>query len=116
MWLLSIRDRNKLLSGNFCLNFNLQSCTITKQKSDSALYVAYGANMRTTNCHGCCKRWYFTFNNAECSSPTKIDGAVYQVNTNSMNLHRHRNISGRYEIVQRSTTQLHHQPGQYKRT
>ena len=71
----------------------LQSCTITKQKSDSALYVTYGANMRLYGCHGCCKRWYITFNGNECS-PIPIDGVVYQIHTNNMNLHRHRNIAG----------------------
>ncbi|XP_072021043.1 collagen triple helix repeat-containing protein 1-like [Amphiura filiformis] len=80
-------------SGNGADYGEIGSCTITKQKSDSALYVTYGANMRVYGCHGCCKRWYITFNGAECS-PIPIDGAVYQTNTNNMNLLRHRNIGG----------------------
>ncbi|XP_041459048.1 collagen triple helix repeat-containing protein 1-like [Lytechinus variegatus] len=71
----------------------IYTCTFTKRKSDSALWVYYGGNLRLYGCSGCCKRWYFTFNDNECS-PTPIDGIVYQTNTNNMNLHRHRSISG----------------------
>ena len=31
-------------------------------------------------CHACCRRWYFTFNGAECSAPESIDGIVYMEN------------------------------------
>ncbi|XP_022084696.1 collagen triple helix repeat-containing protein 1-like [Acanthaster planci] len=72
---------------------NIYTCTIQKRYSNSALYVAYGGNLRLYGCDACCKRWYFTFNNNECS-PVPIDGVVYQHNTYHMNLHRHRNIEG----------------------
>ena len=72
----------------------LQSCSIYKQKTDSALYVAFGANMGITGCDSCCKRWYFTFNNVECS-PITIDGIIYQENSVDMSSLMHRNIAGR---------------------
>ncbi|XP_072020471.1 collagen triple helix repeat-containing protein 1-like [Amphiura filiformis] len=62
----------------------IHTCSFTKQHEDSALYVVYSANMRLYGCSGCCKRWYFTFNNDECS-PIPIDGVVYMENTNHMN-------------------------------
>ena len=44
---------------------------------------------------GCCKRWYFTFNGAECSGPSPIDGIVYLggVSRNA-DPHRVRHIEG----------------------
>ena len=49
-------------------------------------------NIRIQGCTACCKRWYFTFNNAECSNPAPIDGALFQ-GTN-INIHRPTNIEG----------------------
>ncbi|XP_071490012.1 collagen triple helix repeat-containing protein 1-like [Diadema antillarum] len=71
----------------------IYTCTFNKRDSSSALWVYYGGNLRLYGCNGCCKRWYFTFNDNECS-PTPIDGVVYQTNTYYMNLHRHRSIQG----------------------
>ena len=42
----------------------------------------------------CCKRWYFTFNGAECSAPLPIDGIVYMWQGNTQSLHRVRHIEG----------------------
>ena len=42
----------------------------------------------------CCKRWYFTFNGAECSGPLPIDGIVYLGGAKSLNPHRVRHIEG----------------------
>ena len=52
--------------------------------------------LRIYNCHICCRRWYFTFNGAECSAPAAIDGVVYMVHGNNgkKNLHRVRHIEG----------------------
>ena len=48
----------------------------TKKFSDTTLHVAWTGQFRVTGCKGCCKRWYFTFNGAECSAPLPIDGIV----------------------------------------
>lgn len=71
----------------------IYTCQFTKDLDDSALYVHYSANMRLYGCSGCCMRWYFTFNDAECS-PITIDGTVYSENTHYSDLLRHRNIQG----------------------
>ena len=49
----------------------------TKNFSDTALHVAWTGTFRVAGCTSCCKRWYFTFNGAECSAPFPIDGIVY---------------------------------------
>ncbi|XP_068672507.1 collagen triple helix repeat-containing protein 1-like [Montipora capricornis] len=55
----------------------IKDCVFTKNFSDTALHVAWTGSLRVTGCTGCCKRWYFTFNGAECSAPLPIDGIVY---------------------------------------
>ena len=48
----------------------------TKNFSDTSLHVAWTGAFRVYGCKNCCKRWYFTFNGAECSAPLPIDGIV----------------------------------------
>ena len=47
----------------------LQECIFTKNFSDTVLHVYWTGVLRVTSCTTCCKRWYFTFNGAECSGP-----------------------------------------------
>ncbi len=53
----------------------------------------YGGTLRVYGCSGCCKRWYFTFDGAECTRPMTIDGIVY-LSHSQENPHRHRVIEG----------------------
>ena len=46
------------------------------------------------SCTACCKRWFFTFNNAECSDPAPIDGSLYQ--NFDLNIHRPTKIEGNW--------------------
>ena len=81
---------------SFCF-FNvmfLQECLFTKNVSDTSLHVYWTGVLRITNCDNCCKRWYFTFNGAECAAPLPIDGVVYMGKTKSQNIHRVNNIEG----------------------
>ncbi|KAL9975568.1 hypothetical protein ACROYT_G012743 [Oculina patagonica] len=71
---------------------NELECDFVKLRGDSYLRVVYMGNIRITGCTGCCKRWYFTFNNAECKDPAPIDGSLYQ-GTN-LNIHRPTIIEG----------------------
>ena len=67
----------------------------TKNFSDTALHVAWTGALRVHNCLGCCKRWYFTFNGAECSAPLPIDGIVYLgAVSKAQDPHRVRHIEG----------------------
>ena len=53
-----------------------QGCVFTKNVSDTALHVYWTGALRIASCNSCCKRWYFTFNGAECFAPLPIDGVV----------------------------------------
>ncbi|XP_078367932.1 uncharacterized protein LOC144651803 isoform X1 [Oculina patagonica] len=71
----------------------IQNCEFVKNFKDTALHVYFAGNLRIHGCDGCCSRWYFTFNDAECSSPGSIDGAFYMADKTRY-LHRHRHIEG----------------------
>ncbi|XP_020625553.1 collagen triple helix repeat-containing protein 1-like [Orbicella faveolata] len=47
-------------------------CVFDKRKDDTALRVVYQGNLYL-HCSSCCKRWFITFNGAECSGPLPID-------------------------------------------
>ena len=67
----------------------------TKNFPDTVLHVALTGAFRVYGCAGCCKRWYFTFNGAECSAPLPIDGIVYLGSSGkTLNPHRVRQIEG----------------------
>ncbi len=56
--------------------FTLQDCVFHKKKDDTALRVVYQGNVHVY-CNSCCKRWFITFNGAECSGPLPIDGVLW---------------------------------------
>ncbi|XP_020905080.1 collagen triple helix repeat-containing protein 1 [Exaiptasia diaphana] len=70
----------------------IKECIFKKKQKRTALRVFYGGNLRIASCTNCCKRWYFTFNGAECRGPLPID-AVFYTSVNQ-NLHRHHHIEG----------------------
>lgn len=71
----------------------IKECIFTKNFSDTALHVYWTGVLRVAQCSNCCKRWYFTFNGAECSGPLPIDGVVY-LGGAAQNPHRVRHIEG----------------------
>ena len=71
-----------------------QECVFTKNFSDTSLLVSWTGTLRVYRCTTCCKRWYFTFNGAECSGPLPIDGIVYLGGAGSQDPHRVRHIEG----------------------
>ena len=89
-----ISYQNNRFSGLFLLYFFLQDCVFFKNFSDTSLHVYWTGVLRITSCDGCCKRWYFTFNGAECAAPLPIDGLVYMGRSRSENIHRVNNIEG----------------------
>ena len=62
----------------------------------TALNVAYAGNLRIY-CANCCSRWFFTFNDQECTGPMTIE-AVYYTNIHN-DIHRHRQIEGYCENI-----------------
>ena len=79
----------------------LQECVFNKLFDKTGLRVFWNGALRIYNCHDCCRRWYFTFNGAECSAPEAIDGLVYMRHGDGYkkNLHRVRQIEGVCENV-----------------
>ena len=75
-------------------HFFSQECVFTKNFSYTSLRVSWTGALRVYGCTTCCKRWYFTFNGAECSGPLPIDGIVSLGGARSVNPHRVRHIEG----------------------
>ncbi|XP_031574725.1 collagen triple helix repeat-containing protein 1-like [Actinia tenebrosa] len=71
----------------------IKDCVFLKKYSNSALHVYWNSEFSVNQCSGCCKRWFFTFNGAECQSPRAIDGLVY-LSYGTFWLHRVRHIEG----------------------
>jgi len=73
----------------------IKECLFNKNFSDTSLHVYWTGVLRIYSCDNCCKRWYFTFNGAECSGPVPIDGIVYlSKGSGKLNLYRVRHIEG----------------------
>ena len=60
-----------------------QDCQFTKIKDNTTLHVVFQGNIHLENCSSCCKRWFITFNGAECSGPLPIDAALWIRNRNT---------------------------------
>ena len=85
-----------------------KECIFKKASDTTGLRVFWSGNLRLYNCHNCCRRWYFTFNGAECSTPGAIDGIVYMVHGSGAkkNLHRVRHIEGVCEKIHKGTVRV----------
>lgn len=89
--------------------FVFQECVFTKYAQDTALKVEFNGDHRLAFCLGCCRRWYFTFNDVECRKPLPIDGIAYiQVNHGSKdtNIHRTSQIGGYCEGIPKGTVRV----------
>ena len=85
-----------------------KECIFKKTSATTGLRVFWSGTLRLYNCHACCRRWYFTFNGAECSTPGAIDGVVYMIQGNSgrKDLHRVRHIEGVCEKIRKGTVRV----------
>ena len=86
----------------------LKECIFKKASDTTGLRVFWSGNLRLYGCHACCRRWYFTLNGAECSTPGAIDGVVYMVHGNGgkKDLHRPRHIEGVCEKIHKGTVRV----------
>lgn len=57
----------------------IMTCSITKQRNDTVLRIAWDGNMAVEGCSDCCMRWYITVDGVECGDPGPIDAAIRQV-------------------------------------
>ena len=83
-----------------------QECTFKKISDKTGLRVFWSGVLRIHGCHACCRRWYFTFDGAECSAPSAIEGIVYMENGKHKNLHRVRHIEGVCEKIHKGTVRV----------
>ncbi|CAH3132549.1 unnamed protein product, partial [Porites lobata] len=71
----------------------IKDCQFTKTNDDTALRVVYQGKVNVGGCNNCCKRWFITFNGAECSGPLPIDVVLWIRNKDEDN-HRPGFIEG----------------------
>ena len=92
----------------FLLLVILKECIFKKASATTGLRVFWSCTLRLYNCHHCCRRWYFTFNGAECSTPGAIEGVVYMIHGHGAkkNLHRVRHIEGVCEKIHKGTVRV----------
>ena len=92
----------------FLLLAILKECIFKKASATTGLRVFWSGTLRLYNCHACCRRWYFTFNGAECSTPGSIEGVVYMIHGHGAkkDLHRVRHIEGVCEKIHKGTVRV----------
>ena len=76
---------------------------------NTSLRVYWSGQLRLYGCDNCCKRWYFTFNGAECSAPAAIDAVVYMrygTGSRLKNLHRPRHVEGVCDKIHKGTVRV----------
>ena len=82
-----------------------QDCQFTKIKDNTTLHVVFQGNIFLGNCNSCCKRWFITFNGAECSGPLPIDAALWIRNRNTDD-HRHGAIEGYCDNIRKGNIRV----------
>ncbi|CAH3192756.1 unnamed protein product [Porites evermanni] len=90
------------------LSISPQECIFNKKSDKTALRVFWNGDFRVYNCYRCCSRWYFTFNGAECSTPSAIDGIFIVWNDKNFvgNPHRPRHIEGICEKLRKGPVRV----------
>ena len=86
-----------------------QECIFKKKSDNTSLRVYWSGQLRIFKCNHCCKRWYFTFNGAECSAPAAIDATVYMsygTGSRLNNLHRPRHVEGVCDKIHNGTVRV----------
>ncbi|KAL9986634.1 hypothetical protein ACROYT_G000805 [Oculina patagonica] len=82
---LTTETGNSVRGGEDSRDIGLIKDCILK-KDDTFLRVVYQGNIYLGSCGSCCKRWFITFNGAECSGPLPIDAAIWIRNADEDNL------------------------------
>ena len=100
------RDVKKKNNEKFSFIWNVQECVFRKKEQSSSLRVFFSGALRILNCDRCCKRWFFTFNGAECSGPMPIDGIIYMQGPRGLQPLRVRHIEGYCENIPRGVVRV----------
>ncbi|XP_073250856.1 uncharacterized protein [Porites lutea] len=87
----------------------VKECIFKKTSDNTSLRVYWSGQLRIYNCDDCCRRWYFTFNGAECSAPAAIDAVVYMrygAGRRLDNLYRPRHVEGVCDKIHKGTVRV----------
>ena len=57
-----------------------QSCSFSKSRDNTSLYIMYQGNTQLGLCGNCCKTWRFTFNRRDCTDPDTVNAAFSGLN------------------------------------
>ena len=111
LWLREIQFLSATVWLLLCFCFfqiSIQSCDFVKKYANSVLHVYFAGNLKIYDCRGCCSRWYFTFNGAECSSPGSIESIFYIGTPSNVNhnFHNHRHIEGHCNNIQKGNVRV----------
>ena len=79
---------------------------LTKNVSDTSLHVYWTGAFRVDGCSNFSRRWYFTFNGAECAAPLPIDGVASRAAESGKNLLRVRHIKGHCNNIHKGEVRL----------
>jgi len=98
-----------LVIWNFVALSFQQECIFKKTSDSTSLRVYWSGSLRLYNCDSCCRRWYFTFNGAECTAPAAIDAIVfmkYGTGSRLKNLYRPRHVEGVCDKIHKGTVRV----------
>ena len=82
-----------------------QDCQFIKIKDNTTLHVVFQGNIYLGGCGSCCKRWFITFNGAECSGPLPIDAALW-ISSGNSNDYRHGAIEGYCDNIRKGNIRV----------
>ncbi|XP_015753806.1 PREDICTED: collagen triple helix repeat-containing protein 1-like [Acropora digitifera] len=71
----------------------IKDCLFTKFRADTSLRVVYQGNFYLYG-NNCCKRWFITFNGAECNGPMALDVVLWVMKGAGYQEHRPGSIEG----------------------
>ncbi|CAH1253602.1 CTHRC1 [Branchiostoma lanceolatum] len=84
----------------------IAGCTFNKNRDDSTVMVLFNGAMRVKSGAAACKRWFFTFNGAECADPMTIEAMVYMDTELSINIHRAGTVQGLCDGIKRGVVDV----------
>ena len=103
---IKIKCKNLTVTNALFYSFFLQNCVFKKMYDETSIRVFYSGALRIMGCFQCCKRWYFTFNGAECSGPMPIDGIIYIHRVRGAEPLRVRHIEGYCENIHKGIVRV----------
>ena len=61
--------------------------------------ITYQGDLRVVSSSNACRRWFFTINGNECTSPATIEATVHPIGVSGLNNHRPGTLDGFCENI-----------------